>query len=172
VWFVENVPKLRFRDARLAASVGATVSQLNSEPVSEAALETVFDAITLSKSSIVGKERADEARKSYQRSDGSFDSTAFAADLSTARSNIIVAALVFPGSIVIFQALLVWRLATPDNIKAGSEVAGMAWSRLQVEWGESGPVALVLPVATAAVLKFGPSSRIGKPLGGGRPPNV
>jgi hypothetical protein len=39
----ENVGALPFRSAKLAASVGATVAELNREPISELACDIVFD---------------------------------------------------------------------------------------------------------------------------------
>ena len=43
----ENVGSLPFRNAKMAASVGASVAELNREPVSELACDIVFDVRTL-----------------------------------------------------------------------------------------------------------------------------
>ncbi len=42
---------------------------------------------------------------------------------------------------------------------------------LRESWDEQGMMVLPLPLAVVAVLALAPSSKIGKPLGGGKTPN-
>ena len=98
VFFVENVPMLPFTDAAMAASVGATAQELNAEPLSQLALDVVFDALTASKSTFANKEEADARRSTYTRPDGSFDAMALEADLGQGRFNIFAFGAVFYGT--------------------------------------------------------------------------
>jgi len=93
---VDNVPSLAFTSKAMAASVGLTVRELNDEPPTERALMIVFDAMSVSKSGIVEKVAADKRRASWESDDGSFDSDAFASDLSAGRLNILAFAAAFP----------------------------------------------------------------------------
>ena len=86
----ENVGKLPFPDDEagraLAASVGATVAELNAEPVEELAADVVFDA--LSQTGMVGfaeEEEVDRKRASFLTADGSFNHDVFGASLARSR---------------------------------------------------------------------------------------
>ena len=168
---VDNVPSLAFRDQKLAASIGATASELNKEPVSELACDIVFDALTQSKSGFVSFVRADEARMSYQSADGSFDAATFEADLDAARLNVIKATAVFPGSIIFVQLIIAVQLsADPSNVQAGLDMVAQGQANLQAGWAESGWATVPFPLLLLILLLRAPSAKIGKPLGGGRPP--
>lgn len=64
-----QAPRLKFRKARLAASAGASVAELNKELPTERALQAVFDALSASKSGIVDKAACDARRSSYEAPD-------------------------------------------------------------------------------------------------------
>jgi len=88
----ENVGSLPFPDDEagraLAASVGATVEELNAEPVDETAADVVFDA--LSHTGMVGfadSEDVDRKRASFLTTDGGFNAETFDRSLAISRVN-------------------------------------------------------------------------------------
>ena len=105
----ENVGTLKFEDTEenraLAASVGATVEELNAEPVEELAADVVFDA--LSQTGMVGfaeEEEVDRQRASFIGGDGSFNADAFGKSLVRSRVNSAAAlsgVRVIPPSIMV-----------------------------------------------------------------------
>ena len=105
----ENVGTLKFEDTEenraLAASVGATVEELNAEPVEELAADVVFDA--LSQTGMVGfaeEEEVDRKRASFIGGDGSFNADAFGKSLVRSRVNSAAAlsgVRVIPPSIMV-----------------------------------------------------------------------
>ena len=109
----ENVGLLPFNPEAeaLAASVGASVEELNEEPVDELAAQIVFDALCASKASFVDKELCDERRASFvDAATGEFDATAFGDAVSRSRWNIVGALMVYPGFFVFLFLLLAWQL--------------------------------------------------------------
>ena len=93
----ENVGMLPFTDEKLAASVGATVEELNAEPIDPLAAEVVFDALSGSMSGLAYQEQTDELRESFVDAAGGFDEAAFGNALVTSRSTIAASLLVYPG---------------------------------------------------------------------------
>ena len=58
VALLQNINALPFTNERLAASVGKSTAEFNAAPVSEAAVNVVFDALAESKTGPVSKSRA------------------------------------------------------------------------------------------------------------------
>ena len=92
----ENVGSLPFPDDEagraLAASVGATVEELNAEPVDEVAADVLFDAIA--DTGLMGfaeQEEVDRKRASFIKSDGSFNADVFGSSLTRSRANTVSA---------------------------------------------------------------------------------
>lgn len=98
-WHNANVPLLRFKSPKLAASVGATVAEMNAMEVNPLAAEVVFDALSRSQSGIVDKATCDARRATYETADGAFDAPAFASDLAGARRTILKSYAIYPGSV-------------------------------------------------------------------------
>jgi len=140
----ENVAMLPFTDEALASSVGATVEELNAEPIDELAAQVVFDALCGSMSGVVEQERCDEMRATFVTSSGSFDEEAFSFALDEARGTISGALLVFPG----LPILVVGLVANKWSPVALASLSGIA-SQVQASVDESGPAALLLPTWAA-----------------------
>ncbi|KAL1522258.1 hypothetical protein AB1Y20_017253 [Prymnesium parvum] len=109
-WHNENVPLLRFTSAKLAASVGMTVTEMNARKVNPLALEVVFDALAQSQSGIVLKEKCNARRALYETRSGAFDSTAFAKDLARARKTVVLSYAVFPGVFQLVALVIFFRV--------------------------------------------------------------
>ena len=99
-WHADNVRLLPFADEALAASVGATPDELNSEPLNPLAVEVVFDALCESKASFVAREACDARRASFATEDGGFHPQQFTASLQGARRNIATGLAVYPGILI------------------------------------------------------------------------
>jgi len=122
----ENVAKLPFKSARLAASVGATAGELNREPISELACDIVFDALCTSQSSIVEKGIADAKRAAFEAADGSFAPDVFGAELNAGRRVIATSYAFFPGSLNAIVLYLFFRCAPSRGCGLDSVASGAA----------------------------------------------
>lgn len=106
VAFLQNVPKLRFDDERLAASVGATADDFAS--IDEATMQIVFDALAQSKTSLVKQDDADARIAAWRGADGGFDADAFGAGLRQGAGAVIAANAVLyffliSGAFIVFK---------------------------------------------------------------------
>ena len=117
--FVENVPTLPFKDAALARSVGASVRELNSEPLNPLALEVVFDALTQSKSSFANQTAANARRTSYQNKDGSFNAAALTSDLAAGRLYVYSFAAAFYGTQNLLVLAVLYKRGNLDGLLDG-----------------------------------------------------
>ena len=151
----ENVGTLPFEDAALAASVGATVDELNAEPIDPLAAEVVFDALCGSMAGFVDEAECDERRQSFIAADGSFDSEQFGASLDATRAEILRALAIFPGIWILVLGLIANRwlpialsyLDTITNTISENVEANGPSALLLPAWGVLG-VALSLLVGT------------------------
>jgi len=96
-WHNQNVQLLKFTSKPLAASVGATVQEMNQLPINPRATEIVFDALSRSQGGITEEATCDERRAAWQFADGSFNADAFDEDLWEARKTVASAYFLFPG---------------------------------------------------------------------------
>jgi len=85
-----DLEKLPFTNAKLAASVGRTVEDFETVPISRVAVDVVFDALVESKSSLIAPEVCDRRRGGIVGADsGEFNEGAFRMGLYKARSIVI-----------------------------------------------------------------------------------
>ena len=126
--FVENVPTLPFKDAALARSVGASVRELNSEPLNPLALEVVFDALTQSKSSFANQTAANARRAKYQNKDGSFNAAALTSDLAAGRLYIYSFAAAFYGTQNLLVLAVLYKRGNLDGLLDGLSHLGDVFS--------------------------------------------
>ena len=70
----------------------------------------VFDALSTSQSGIIQRELCDERRATYQDTAGSFDPDTFNADLRRAKGVVLRSFCIFPGSVIVVQAGLFYKL--------------------------------------------------------------
>lgn len=110
--FFLNVPRMPFRDAKLAASVGKTVEEFNSmPPPSISHCNLVYDALAESKSGLIPPAVVDQRRLSLLTSDGGLDDLAFALGLYKARFVVILSWFLFgKGQILGFVIFVKVRL--------------------------------------------------------------
>lgn len=108
-WHTANVGLLPFTNEALAASIGTTAASLNAEPVEPLAAEIVFDAISRSQSGITEFAWCDERKAAYTAS-GGFDAASFSADLAAARLNVVKALCIFPGSLIVTQLAVLYKI--------------------------------------------------------------
>ena len=73
----QNAPKLPFTNEKLAASVGLTVDDFNTLPVTKDACEVLYDALAESKSTLIPYSVLDARRAAMVNEDGTFNETAF-----------------------------------------------------------------------------------------------
>lgn len=85
----QNVPKLPFTNAPLAAALGRSVADFEEMPVRPAAVDVLFDALVQSKSSLIASEVCDKRRAALLTSDGAVDEGALAAGLYKSRALVI-----------------------------------------------------------------------------------
>jgi len=110
-WFSENVKLLPFKCEALAASVGSSCQEMNAMPISEMAIDVCFDALSRSQSGIIQRELCEERRSSYASAeDGGFDAAAFQSDLNSGKLTVVRSFMIFPGSIILVQAGLFYKL--------------------------------------------------------------
>jgi len=94
--FFLNLPRMPFRDAKLAASVGKTVEEFNAmPPPSISHCNLVYDALAESKSGLIPPAVVDQRRQSLLTSDGGLDDLAFALGLYKARFVVILSWFLF-----------------------------------------------------------------------------
>jgi hypothetical protein len=153
----ENVGLLPFPDDEegrvLAASVNATVAELNAEPVNEMAADVLFDA--MSQTGLIGfaeQDEVDRARASFLTAEGRFDEDAFGASLVRSRLNTaaaLSAARVLPALILggIGYRYLPELLAMASDIEA----------QVKANWQYS-PVASLIPIPILGYLALAASS--------------
>merc|ERR1719253_818307 len=72
----QNAPKLPFKDAALAASVGLTVEDFQTLPVTQSACNVLYDALAESRSTLIPYATMD-ARAQAMKQDGKFNELAF-----------------------------------------------------------------------------------------------
>jgi hypothetical protein len=143
----ENVKLLPFEDEALAASVGATVEELNAEQIDPFAAEVVFDALSRSMSGVVYQEDCDAQRSSFVSADGAFDAEAFAGALTDSRLTIAGSLLIFPG-LWIGAALAIaihWGPVALELFRSGDFAANVASADFS---------SLLLPGAIVAIILY------------------
>jgi len=91
----DKAETLPFTNEKLAASVGRTVDDFNSLPVSRAAVEVVYDALAESRASLIPPDKIDERRAGMINEDGSFNEIAFRAGLYKSRGIVIASWFMF-----------------------------------------------------------------------------
>jgi hypothetical protein len=109
-WFGQNVGLLHFNDDALAASVGKTAAEIDLLAINPLAVQVVFDALACSQAGILPRDLCDERRASYQTPEGGFNPDTFRADLLRAKAVIVRSFCIFPGSIILVQAGLFYKL--------------------------------------------------------------
>ena len=154
----ENVAKLPFPDDEegraLAASIGATVAELNAEAVDDLAADVVFDA--MSQTGLIGfaeQEDVDRKRDSFLTSDGAFDAEAFNGALTRSRLNTAAALSVAR----VVPALILCGLGVhylPEILEMAAQVEAQVRSNWQHDpWSCFVPVPLLGYVYAAATTK-------------------
>jgi len=109
VAMVQNVPDLPFKNEKLAASVGKTVAEMNSMPVSETAMGIVYDALAQSRSSLIPLAKVDERRKSWINADGTLNEGLMATGLYKSRLAVTVGFILL-GKGQLYGAVFVTRI--------------------------------------------------------------
>lgn len=143
----ENVGELPFTDAKLAASIGATIEELNAEPVDAVAAEVVFDALSGSAAGFVLEEECDARRAAFLDVDGGFDAAAFGSALGDTRRNLLGVYVFGPGLGLLAMALVAyhWLPTLLESTAAFNE-------RLVRNYDAAGPAILVLPIISLGAL--------------------
>ena len=85
----QNVPKLPFTNALLAAAFGKSVAEFEEMPVRTAAIDVLFDALVQSKSSLLAADVCDKRRAALLTAGGAVDEGALAAGLYKSRTLVI-----------------------------------------------------------------------------------
>ena len=94
VALLQNNNALPFTNERLAASVGKSAAEFNAAPISEAAVNVVFDALAESKNSLVAYAVVDERRAAWLSPDGGFDVGAYSSSLAKAQAIVSASSLI------------------------------------------------------------------------------
>ena len=94
VALLQNINALPFTNERLAASVGKSAAEFNAAPVSEAAVNVVFDALAESKNGLVAYAVIDERRAAWLGPDGGFDVGAYSGSLAKAQALVVASSLI------------------------------------------------------------------------------
>lgn len=102
----QNLPKLPFRNEALAASVGLTVEDFQSIPVTKGACNILFDGLAESRSGLIPYATMDARRAAMIKPDGSFNEVAFR--IGHAKSTI----LIITGWFIFGKANFIWVLVT------------------------------------------------------------
>ena len=84
----QNVPKLPFKNERLAATFGKSLEDFEAMPVSTTAIDVVFDSLVQSKSGLINSKVCDERRAKWMTASGGIDGGAIEAGLL--RSRVVV----------------------------------------------------------------------------------
>ncbi|KAL3905789.1 MAG: hypothetical protein SGPRY_010791 [Prymnesium sp.] len=116
----QNVGKLPFKNAKLAAAFGKSVAEFNAIPVSSTAVDVVFDSLVQSKSSMVKAQLADERKNSWINEDGEINEGTFASGLYKSRVLVIFSWLFF-GKGRVVGVLVAGRVAL-DNLKLDPDI--------------------------------------------------
>jgi len=91
-----NAPNLPFTNEKLAASVGLTVADFESIPVTDDACNVAYDALAESRSGLIPFAVADQRRKEWiNELDSSFNKPRFMIGLAKSRFLVIIAWFVF-----------------------------------------------------------------------------
>ena len=147
----ENVGQLPFTDEALAASIGATVEELNQEAVDPLAAQVVFDALAGSQAGFVSEQECARRRESFVTSDGGFDAAAFRGALSDTRRNLAGVYAFGPVLFFVLPAALVtwhWLPTLLENFDTFS-------SKVSQSYAEEGPVVLAFPALALALFASG-----------------
>jgi len=121
--FFLNVPRMPFRDAKLAASVGKTVEEFNAmPPPSISHCNLVYDALAESKSGLIPPAVVDQRRLSLLTSDGGLDDLAFALGLYKARFVVILSWFLF-GKGQILGFVIFVKVFILDALNLGDKLA-------------------------------------------------
>ena len=110
VALAQNAPKLPFTNAKLAASFGKTVEEFDAMPVSQTAVNIVYDSLAQSKTGLLPEKTVDERRQSWFTTDGGFDDGAIAAGLYKSRVAVTVGWLLL-GKGQLYGACFAGRIA-------------------------------------------------------------
>jgi hypothetical protein len=81
----QNVPKMPFKNEKLAATFGKSVAEMDAMPVNSAALAVIYDALCESKSSMIPSKVIDERRQRFVTADGRIDEGAISGGLVKSR---------------------------------------------------------------------------------------
>lgn len=150
----ENVGSLPFADDEdgraLAASVGATVAELNAEPVDELAADVVFDALSFT--GLVGfvdEDICDERRATFFTADGSFDAGNFEANLARSQRNLIGVITFGPVLGLCLVACALYKFL-PQILEGLAQIQAKGEQNLALY----GPGSLLVPVGLLAAFAF------------------
>lgn len=91
----QNIPKLPFKDAALAASVGMSCADFDAIEVTQSACNIVYDALAESKSSLVPYAVTDARRTGWVTESGELNELNFRAGLYKARGLVIMSWFLF-----------------------------------------------------------------------------
>ena len=115
---VQNIAALPFRSEPLAAAVGLSIEEMNGQPISRAAVNVVYDALSQSRASLLPPDVIESRRRGWLSADGALDEGAFAASLFKARVAVIASWFVFgKGNLI---GLLVVLKVLSDNFADGA----------------------------------------------------
>ena len=149
--FNATVGLLPFRMKRLAESVGATLYELDIEPIEPLAIDIVFDALAESQSGIVSAKECDQRRASFETADGAFDHVAFEAALARGRRKILTSYAIWPGVPSTISLIAAVQLDAASALSASlGDVLSVVNTNL-----ENGPAALLLPLLPLALVAYG-----------------
>ena len=137
----DNVGKLPFTDAALAESIGASVEELNAEPVDELAADIVFDALCGSMAGFVDEDQCDTKKAQFFTADGGFDEDSFRKALGETRRNNLGVLTFGPGFGVGVLGLIGYRWL--PTLQASTEKVA---AKLEATYAADGPLSLVLPL--------------------------
>lgn len=103
----QNIVKLPFRNTALAASVGLTIDDFNDMPLSDDAINVVFDVLAESKSGLIPPEDVDARRTALvDARTGAFNEAGFRVALYKARALVIASWFVWGKGNIAALALL------------------------------------------------------------------
>ena len=157
----ESVGRLPFADDEagraLAASVGATVEELNKEPVDDLAADVVFDALSMTgMTGFVNEEECDLRRASFHTADGGFDAENFGSSLGRSRRNLLGVLILGPG-VFLLGLVSVAIHFLPQILESSDAFSAKIERNMQL----GGPFACIIPAAVFALAgrsaKFVPS---------------
>ena len=165
----ENVGSLPFTDEALAASVGATVQELNDTPINPIAAEVVFDALCQSKAGFVKASACDAQRSSFTSEVGAFDADAFGRSLQAARWNILGALAVYPGLLIVVGLAVAIQV---DLYHLALDAAARAAEQTNRNVERFGVAPLLIPLPIVLLVGRGLLERLAGRAGGVAEQNV